>query len=131
MLFMLEKTMLQATVVLASLVPISAGMAVIIAGPQFVGASVFDRDLVSHAAYLSGLLLAIGIAFLVSVPRIEHHAQRFQLLGALVVTGGLARLFSGLTDGFGSLPHQAALVMELGVTPMIVAWQNRIAGYTK
>lgn len=77
--------------------------------------------------YLSGLLLAIGLIFLASVPRIENHRDRFLLLGVIVFIGGLARLYEGLLTGFGTWPMQAALVMELVVTPLIVYWQSRIA----
>ena len=46
----------------------------------------------NHGRYLSGLLLAIGLAFWASIPAIEKHTARVRRLTALVVVGGLCRL---------------------------------------
>ena len=48
--------------------------------------------LASHERYLSGLLLAIGLAFWTTVSDIERKTARFRLLTALVVIGGISRL---------------------------------------
>ncbi len=45
-------------------------------------------DLDSHFRYLSGLLLAIGIGFASTVPRIEAQGGRFWLLTGIVMVGG-------------------------------------------
>ena len=124
----MKKRLLQFAVLIASIVPIGAGLAGIIAPPYIFGAYRYSTDLISHFGYLSGLLLAIGIVFVLSVPNIEKHKARFILLGSIVFVGGLARLFEGMLTGFGTWPHQAALVMELIVTPAIVLWQRRVAG---
>lgn len=122
-----QKRLLQLTVAFFSLVPISAGILGILHGPWLFGAYRYSVNTISHMGYLSGLLLAIGLIFLASVPRIEDHRDRFLLLGVIVFIGGLARLYEGLLTGFGTWPMQAALVMELVVTPLIVYWQSRIA----
>lgn len=126
----MERRLLQVAVLIASIVPIGAGLGGIIAGPNLFGARSYSVDLISHTAYLSGLLLGIGLVFVASVPRIEQHRTRFVVLGIIVFVGGLARLYSGLTVGFGTVPHQLALVMELIVTPAIVLWQRRVARQT-
>lgn len=123
----MEKRFLQATVLIASIVPIGAGLAGIIAPPYLFGAYRYSIDFINHFGYLSGLLLAIGIIFAVSVPHIERHQSRFLILGIIIVCGGLARLYECLMTGFGSAPNQMALVMELIVTPAIVFWQRRFS----
>jgi len=55
----------------------------------------------SHAAYLSGLLLGIGVAFWSTIPAIETKSGRFGLLAAIVIGGGLVRLFTAVRLGVG------------------------------
>ena len=45
----------------------------------------------------------------------------------LVVAGGLARLLSWVTVGAPSAGHRLGLMMELGVVPLLMLWQARIA----
>jgi Domain of unknown function (DUF4345) len=87
-------------------------------------------DLDSHFRYLSGLLLAIGVAYAWSVPGIERQRERFLLLGGIVVLGGFGRLLSMLTMGAPSPVMIGALAMELLATPIITLWQLRIARST-
>ena len=124
---MRERRALQVAVAIGSLVPISAGLAGIWLGPAMVDAGAVPPGADSHYRYLSGLLLGIGIAFLGTLPRIEGHGARFRLLTAIVVAGGLGRLWALLTRGYPDLPMLAALVMELCVTPALALWQARVA----
>jgi len=127
----LEKRALQCVVALSSLVPISAGSAGILLGPAFLaGTSGSDRDLDSHFRYLSGLLLALGMAYLFSVRDIERNRSRFLLLGAIVLAGGLSRLYGALASGPPSAGMMFALAMELVVTPAMTLWQCRISWQT-
>jgi hypothetical protein len=124
----LERRALQFAVALACLVPVSAGLAGVVLGPRLVGAfAVGPSDLDSHFRYLSGLLLAIGVAFASTIPRIEMRGGRFRLLTFVVVVGGLGRLLGSLTVGRPSLVMVAALAMELIVTPGLTLWQYRVA----
>jgi hypothetical protein len=122
------KRVLQFAVAVGSLVPILAGGAGVLLGPALVsGAGGGDRDLDSHFRYLSGLLLAIGLAYLTGVPGIERKRIRFLLLGGLVVLGGLGRLWSLLSEGTPSPVMLGALAMELVVTPILTLWQLRVS----
>jgi Domain of unknown function (DUF4345) len=122
-----ELRALQSAVALGSLVPISAGAAGILLGPRLVAAAfAAPPDLDSHFRYLSGLLLAIGFGFASTIPRIETHRRRFRFLTAVVVLGGIGRLVSLLSIGPPSPVMQAALVMELVVTPALALWQHRV-----
>jgi hypothetical protein len=84
-------------------------------------------DLDSHFRYLSGLLLGIGIGYASTIPRIETHGGRFQLLTGIVVVGGVGRAVSLLTTGAPSPAMLAAVMMELIVTPGLAFWQHRVA----
>jgi hypothetical protein len=123
--FFKRRRALQVAVAIAGLVPVTAGLA-----------GAFDPTLLelagspqalSHAAYLSGLLLGIGVAFWSSIPAIETKSGRFALLAAIVILGGLARLFTAVRLGVWTPSVAWPLVMELGVTPALWLWQRRLA----
>ena len=117
---------------IGSLVPIGAGAAGILLGPRMLASGPFGPgDLDSHFRYLSGLLLAIGIGYASTVPRIEARGGRFRLLTFIVVLGGIGRLVSLLSIGPPSPAMAAALVMELIVAPGLALWQHRVAARTK
>lgn len=125
----LEKRLLQAATALACFVPLSmGGLSVLRSAAVLKGMEPpFPIDLDSHYRYLSGLLLGIGLVFLFSIPRIETRRTVFLTLGAVILIGGLARLWSLVELGAPSRGHQFGLVMELIMVPLIVLWQGRIA----
>ena len=122
-----ERRLLQVTVAVLALVPILAGAAGIV-----WGIGVFDRRLApslggdSHIRYLSGVMLAIGLGYWSTVPRIEAQGDRFRLLTGLVLVGGLARLYALARVGVPGSAMVAALVLELGVTPGLAIWRERV-----
>ncbi|WP_166038918.1 DUF4345 domain-containing protein [Sphingosinicella sp. YJ22] len=129
MRFASERRLLQGAILAACLVPLSAGLAGVVEGPAMLRGVMPEppADLDSHMRYLSGLLLGIGIGFVACVPRIEARGAMFRLLGLIVVAGGLARGVSLADSGAPGWEHRLALAMELGVTPLLVLWQARIA----
>ncbi len=117
---------LQVAIGVFGLVPVAAGLAGALAGLSMLGeAASVSAD--SHFRYLSGLLLAIGLLFWSTIPRIERQARRFRLLTAIVFVGGLARLGGVIAVGAPSPPMLFGLAMELAVTPLLCLWQSRIA----
>lgn len=122
----MERRLLQAAIALACIVPLSGGLWGIIEGAGMLGQG-GDVTLDSHVRYLSGLLLGIGLAFLSVIPNVESHGGRSSLLSAIVVTGGLSRLYGVWNDGWPAPAMQAALAMELGVVPILYLWQRRVA----
>jgi hypothetical protein len=125
----IEKRILQIVVAIGSLVPIGAGAAGMLLGPSMIeSGAVGSADLDSHFRYLSGLLLAVGLGFASTVPRIEMQTGRFWLLTGIVVLGGIGRLLSLLSTGLLSPSIAAALAMELLITPSLALWQHRAAG---
>src|SRR3546814_5889102 len=101
----------------------------LVRGPEMLagGAAPVPLDLDSHCRYLSGLLLGVGLVFAACIPRIERHGPVVRAAGAIVVAGGLARLLSLLEYGLPGAGHLFGLAMELGVVPLILVWQARVA----
>ena len=123
----IERRLLQVAIAIACLVPLGIGGTSVLLGPSAISATLatspsFD----SHFRYLSGIFLALGIAFASCVPAIEARGPRFRLLGAMVMTGGLARLISIGSVGWPGVGHRFGLMMELGVVPLLMLWQWRI-----
>lgn len=117
-----EKTALQCAVVFAAGLPVVAGLWDVLHGLQGAGAWAEN-----HERYLSGLLMAIGVGFWSSVPRIESKTARFRLLTFLVFVGGACRLL-GVALGDPLSPSViVALTMELVITPSLCLWQSRVA----
>jgi hypothetical protein len=124
----MERRVLQIIVAVCCLVPIGAGGAGMLLGPRMVGVAANGAsDLDSHYRYLSGLLLAIGVGYVSTIPHIETDGGRFRLLTCIVVVGGVGRLLALLSIGRPSPIMMAALVMELVVTPGLALWQRRVA----
>lgn len=123
---MRERSLFQLCVAAAGIVPVAAGIAGILLGPEFVDAAV-GTGADSHFRYLSGLLLGIGLGFWSTIPRIEANGERFRLLSFVVVAGGLARLISLAAIGLPPVGMRFALAMELGVTPLLCLWQWHLA----
>ena len=120
--------MLRLVVAVAGIVPVAAGLAGVISGAAMLGGQpAANLTLDSHLRYLSGLLLAIGLGFWSTIPRIEQRTDRFRLLTAIVVVGGLGRLFGVLVEGLPPAPMLFGLAMELAVTPLLCLWQGRVA----
>lgn len=123
----IERRLLQAAVALACLVPFSASLAGIAKGAAWLAKAPVATDLDSHFRYLSGIFLALGLAFASCIPAIETKGARFRLLGAMVVTGGLARLGSLATAGVPGPGMLFGFAMELGVVPLLMIWQASLA----
>lgn len=123
---MRERTVLQAAVGVAGLVPVGAGLAGVLLGTSLLDLP-YGAFADGHVRYLSGLLLGIGLVFWASIPTIERQSDRVGVLTALVVVGGLARLGAALAHGDAGRGTLLALVMELAVTPALCVWQRRVA----
>ncbi len=121
----MERRALQLVILVGAIVPIYGGGAGVLRGEAAFGAwTGAGQD--SQVRYLSGLLLAIGLAFWACVPAIERRGQTVRLLTFIVVIGGLARLAGVFLAGDpGSM--RWTLAMELMVTPLICLWQARVA----
>ena len=124
----IERRLLQIVVAIACLVPLLTGGESIVRGVVMLHGAPNPPppDLDSHFRYVSGIFFALGVAFATTVPKIERMGPRFRLLGAMVVTGGLARALSWALVGAPSAGHRFGLVMELVVVPLLMLWQARV-----
>ena len=121
-----ERKLLQQAVAFAALLPVAVGLYGVLFGQALTNETVSVSGY-SHFRYLSGLLLAVGLAFWSTVPGIEEKTGRFRLLTALVVIGGLGRLLGLALTGIPSLVILGGLFVELIVTPVLCIWQTRVA----
>ena len=122
-----ERRLLQSVVAVAALVPVLSGLWGVVLGLDTFGAHArLSHTGDSHVRYLSGLILAIGLAFWSTVPRIETQGAKFRLLTSLVLIGGCARLVGLLHFGTPTRGVIGALVMELMVTPSLALWRERL-----
>ena len=123
-----EKRALQLALSLVLILPFTAAITGVVQGPGFLGKPpVIPTDLDSHFRYVGGIFLAMLCLYLSCIPDIERKTQRLRLLGILTMTGGVARLFSLATVGVPSIGHQVGLVIELGIVPLMLLWQARVA----
>lgn len=118
---MVGKRAAQTSFAVAGLVPVGAGLwGVFYPLAGSVGAQL------NHGRYLSGLLLAIGLAFWAAIPDIERQTARIRVLTGIVVIGGCCRLLGVMFGDPLSLAVTGALAMELAVTPLLCLWQSRL-----
>ena len=126
-----ERLLLQAAIVLLCLSPLIIGGMGVALGPGQFGAvlpgDAAARDLASHYRYLSGIFFGIGLMALSCVPRIEAMGARFGWVVALVVCGGLARLYGIAVAGWPAQGHVVGLGTELVAVPLLGLWQARVA----
>lgn len=123
-----EKRLLQGVMAITLTLPFSAALAGVIGGPGFLGhPPVIPADLDSHFRYVSGLFLAMLLFFAACIPGVEHKGARLRMLGAMVILGGTARLWSLASVGMPSPGHLAGLGIELVEMPLLLLWQARLA----
>lgn len=88
------KRALQIAVAVLAITPVAAGLAGLLIGPDFFQLDPpWPRDLDSRFRYLSGVLFMMGLGWWSCVPAIERKAERFRVLAALTLTGGLRGSF--------------------------------------
>jgi hypothetical protein len=110
----------------AAVVPLLAGAGGALGGAGFLGEAAGPAT-ESHLRYLSGLLLGLGLVALWCAADLPRRRPVFLALSAMVALGGLARAGGAMVEGWPPWPHALALVMELGVVPILAfrAWATR------
>ena len=122
----IETRLLQLCVFLAAGVAVGAGLGGAIGGAVFFKLA-GDVSASSHVHYLAGLLFAIGLGFWSTIPDIAHKTQRFRLLSAIVVCGGVFRFIAIFADGMPQGWALFGLVNETLVPLVLCFWQARVA----
>jgi hypothetical protein len=115
-------------VAVLALIPIGAGAVGVVMGLSFPGFELTTQnaDAASHFRFLSGIFLAMGLAYWSVAIQIGNYLHRFQFLAILTIAGGCARLLSLMVDGAPSVGHQLGLAMELLVVPVLLVWSGRL-----
>ncbi len=126
----MEKRLFQLAIFLGGFVPVLAGLDGALRGTRFIGTWP-GQAADSHFRYLSGLLLGIGLIMWGCIPTIERRATIVRTITAIVITGGLSRLYGWIVAGDPGKTRWA-LGMELVVTPaaMPVAGESRSKSLT-
>ncbi|MBA2587038.1 MAG: DUF4345 family protein [Alphaproteobacteria bacterium] len=120
-----NKRLLQIAMAVAGLVPVVAGgLGAVWPERLHLGG---PSHALTHAAYLSGLLLGLGLGFWSLIPTIERQSRAVSLLAGMVVLGGLGRAITAARLGAWDHHVIIPLIMELGVTPALWAWQRQVA----
>jgi hypothetical protein len=125
-----ERRLLQAAIAAGCLSPLWFGLRGVVEGPAMligVEPGQAPPDLLSHYRYLSGLFAGTGLLLLSCVPRIEIRTARFRWACGAIVAGGLARTLGLALGDAPSAAHITALAAELGLIPLLVLWQARVA----
>ena len=117
----IELRAFQTAIGLFGLIPIGAGLSGMIRGTEMIETQAISLSLDSQYRYLSGLLLAIGLAYWSMIPTISKRSRDFQILTAIVFAGGLGRLIGIIIRGFPSTQMLLGLMMELVITPLALS----------
>ena len=107
-----------------------------LAGPQyfFHGSNgVVPTALDNQFRYLAGVYAgAVTGSLWWAIPRIEERGEVVRLAAGAVFLGGLGRCVSLATVGLpGDPTMMAGLALELGVVPLLVLWQRRLASLSR
>ena len=125
-----ERRLLQAAVALGCLSPFWFGLKGMIEGPaMLVGVEPGRARPIWSAitAICPGCSSGSGWSSPPACPGSRRGRARLRWAAGAIVLGGLARL-GGLAMGDApSLAHHIALAAELGLTPLLVLWQARVA----
>jgi hypothetical protein len=128
----MERRALQVVLTVLSLIPL-LGLAIVWAqGPRFFlrdEAAILPNALDNQFRYLAGVYAgAVTGALWWAIPRIEHGAVPLRIAAGAVFLGGIGRCVSMAAVGNPGDPTMVAgLGLELGVVPLLVLWQRRLA----
>jgi hypothetical protein len=70
--------------------------------------------------------MALGVALLMAVNKIEESTNVIRGVSAVVFAGGIVRIISLVVDGEPHMMIYALLAVELVAPPLLVLWHNRI-----
>jgi len=122
----MERRLLQIAIFLGGLVPILIGLAGVSLGVRFI--SLDDNPEMDGAVrFLSGVLLAVGVQYWISIPHIERHETQFSVLTFIIVFGALTRLTALFFGGVPNLGTVFISLVALVYVPMLWMWQRRLA----
>jgi hypothetical protein len=128
----MERRAMQIVLAVLSLIPLlGLGITWLVGPPYFSHGSggAVSNALDSQFRYLAGVYAgAVTGSLWWAIPRIEDRGAAVLLAGGAVFLGGLGRCVSFATVGHpGDPAMMGGLMLELGVVPLLILWQRRIA----
>jgi Domain of unknown function (DUF4345) len=122
----MERKLLQLAVAVAGLIGVVLGLTGVLFGTLYADLS-GDVVLDSYVRFGKGVLLAIGLIYWSSIPRIERHGDRIALITLILVSGSLSRLLSLAGHGVPTVGIISNLVAGLVFVPLVWLWQRHVA----
>ena len=123
---MISRRLLQAVVLLLSLIPLAFGGLGLAFGAGRLSAPEITAALDSQFRFMAGWYLALAMLCWWIMPRIERETAVFRIVCAAVFLGGVGRLLSIAAHGWPPAHMVAGLTLELAV-PLLVWWQASVA----
>jgi hypothetical protein len=119
---------LRATVYALGAVATTAGLDTVLRGARSLpGEGAANPAVESELRYYGAFYAAYGAAALRVAPRADRDAAAVRALAGALFLGGLARAGRWLAAGPPHQVQRGLLALELGVPPLLVAWQARLA----
>ncbi|WP_137159928.1 DUF4345 domain-containing protein [Blastococcus sp. CCUG 61487] len=120
---------LQITLTALAAIPLASGLAGALRGPASLpgGSGVVSADVESEYRYTHAIYAAVAPLIWSAVPGIERRSTLVRAVSGALFLGGAARVLAWRSAG---RPHPAlvgATALELLGTPVLVAWQRRVA----
>lgn len=120
----MSKRLLQVTLAILSLLPLTFGILGILYGVERFDISQ-NPELDSQFRFLSTWYL--GLTFIVwwMIPNIENHTKLFRIICTVIFVGGLSRLLAINHTGIPENRFIIVLIIEL-LFPALIIWQSTV-----
>jgi hypothetical protein len=120
---------LQLTLAALAAIPLASGLAGALRGPASLpGAGApATADVESEYRYTHAIYAALAPVIWSAVPTVERQAPLMRAVSGALFAGGLARLLAWQRTGRPAPALVGATALELLGTPVLVAWQRRVA----
>lgn len=79
----------------------------------------------SNFRFANGMLAAIGAFLIMAATNPRQYQQGIKLVLVMIMVGGLTRFTAGDMDVLGKPDIIGALVVELGLMPVLLVWLSR------
>lgn len=125
----MSKRLLQITLVILSLLPLTFGLLGIIYGSERFGTAL-NSNLDSQFRFLSTWYLGLTAIVWWMIPNIEKHTTLFRIICTMILIGALSRLLAINHSGMPDNRFVIVLGLEL-LFPLLMIWQNVVSKKVK
>jgi uncharacterized protein YjeT (DUF2065 family) len=126
----MSRRLLQIATGLLGLVPILTGMITMLGtrDPLYAATDIPELPVLdSNLRFFGGVWLALGIALLWLIPRIERETALFRAIWGAIFLGGIGRALSMVLIDAPPVPFIGFTALELIGAPLFIYWQSRVA----